>query len=138
MKKLQVFTVLSLILFCGCATHNYNLSKTVWYNLSPAEKDGEKGIVVTSLYFLSTDTVDIYNSVIVDTTVVIKPFKYAAGTYSTSGNPKKEAKISITANTLQKEILKYNGIYQKADVMFLVLQDSVQMPFIVYPNVKLP
>ena len=105
MKKC-LFIILGFII-SSCAT--YKLDKTVWYNLSPAEKDGVKGNVVTSLYFLSDKTVDIYNSVIVDTNVVVTPYKVAAGSYNVSGNPKKEAQISITAKTLQKETIKYKN-----------------------------
>ncbi|GHT29019.1 hypothetical protein AGMMS49574_04600 [Bacteroidia bacterium] len=135
-KKLFVFS-LACVLLSSCAS--YKLDKTIWYNLSPAEKDGEKGIVVTSLYFLSADAVDIYNSVLVDTVLVVQPYKYATGTYSTTGNPKKEVKISVSAATLQKENVNLKGIfYKKDDAMFLVSQDSISKTYVKLPNTKLP
>ena len=127
-----------MLLLSSCASHNYNLSKTIWYNTSPVEKDGEKGTVVTSLYFLSADTVDIYSSVIIDSALVVTPFKIAKGVYSTSGNPKKEAKISITAENLNKEELVYKGAFHKNKAMILVSQDSIAKLYGKLPNTKLP
>jgi hypothetical protein len=139
MKIFNIFIVSCLILLCSCATHSYNLSKTIWYNLSPAEKDGVKGNVVTSLHFISDSIVDIYNSVLVDTNLVVSPYIYAAGKYSTLGNPKKEAKITVSAVTLQKDTVSYNGIfYMKDNAMFLVSQDSINKAYIKLPNTKLP
>jgi hypothetical protein len=130
--------VLCLVLLCSCATHNYNLSKTIWYNTSPAEKDGVKGIVVTSLYFTSDSAVDIYSSVIVDTNLVVKPFKIAQGIYSTLGNPKKEAKISVTAVNLNKETVEYKGEFHKDKAMILVSQDSIAKLYGKLPKTTLP
>jgi hypothetical protein len=132
MKKHQILIVLGLILLCSCGSHNYNLSKTVWYTLSPAENNGVKGNMVTSLYFMSDSIVDIYSSVLVDTTLLVKPFKHATGTYSIAGN-----KISVTAVTLSKETVKYSGAYQK-DALILVSQDSIIKAYAKIPDVKLP
>ena len=138
MRKVHILFLLCLTLLCSCATGKYNISKTIWYNTSPVEKDGKKGTVVTSLYFISDDTVDIYNSVIVDSTLVVTPFKIAKGTYSTSGNPKKEAKISITAENLNKEKVVYKGAFHKNEAMILVSQDSITKLYGKLPNTKLP
>jgi asparagine N-glycosylation enzyme membrane subunit Stt3 len=137
MKKIYIL-ILGLILLCSCATQNYNLSKTVWYNLSPAENNGVKGNVVTSLCFISGNAVDIYSSVLVDTTLVVKPFKYATGAYSITGNPKEQAKISIEAVTLQKETVKYNGVFHKAEAMVLISQDSISKVYGKLPKTTLP
>ena len=136
-KGIHIFIIVGLVLLSSCAS-KYNLNKTVWYNLSLVEKDGVKGNLTTSLYFLSADTVDIYSSVMTDTTLVVKPFKYASGIYSISGNPKKEAKISITAETIDKSIVKYNGAYHKAEAMILVSQDFISKVYGKLPNTKLP
>jgi hypothetical protein len=137
MNKRYLFILLGLTLLYSCSTPAY-LSKTVWYSLSPAEKDGVKGSVMTSLYFLSDSSVDIYSSVIVDTNVIVKPFKIAAGNYLVSGNPKKEAQISITAKTLKKETVKYNGAFHKTEAMILVSQDSIPKVYGKLPNIKIP
>jgi len=120
----------------NCAT--YKLDKTIWYTISPAEKDGKKGSVVTSLYFVSADTVDIYSSVIVDSVLVVTPFKMAKGIYSSLGNPKKEAKISIKAENLNKEEVEYKGAFHKNEAMILVSQDSIAKLYRKLPNTKLP
>ncbi|MDR1553093.1 MAG: hypothetical protein LBS69_06495 [Prevotellaceae bacterium] len=137
MKKLQIIIVLGLILLSSCASRNYSINKTIWFNLSPSEKDGVKGTVVTSLYFTSDNTVDIYSSVKVDTAIVVKPFKWAKGTYSISGNPEKTANLYVTAVTLKKDTVKYSGIYQKDETMVLV-SDSVANVFHKLYDVKLP
>ena len=136
MKPFYIIMILCLVLLCSCAT--YKLDKTVWYNTSLTEKDGEKGTVVTSLHFQSASIVDIYSSVIVGTNIIVKPFKIAAGNYSVAGNPKKEAKISITAENLNKETVKYNGAFHKTEAMILVSQDSITKVYGKLLNTKLP
>jgi hypothetical protein len=135
MKK-NIYFTLVLFLLSSCAS--YKLDKTIWYNQSPAEKDGVRGTVVTSLYFISDSNVDVYSSVVVDTNIVVTPFKIAKGTYSISGNPTKEAKISITTENLDKETIKYNGEFHKDKAMILVSQDSIAKLYGKLPNTKLP
>ncbi len=139
MKKLQwgILLGITAFLFCGCSIQKYNLSKTIWFNFSLAEKDGQKGSVVTSLYFTSENTVDIYSSVVVDTIVQIKPFVWAKGKYLAEGNPRKGASLSIEAITLKKDTVIYNGLYQK-DRTMLLMSDSVANIFNKMPNIKLP
>ena len=137
MKKTYIFVVLGLALLCSCA-HNYNLSRTIWYNTSPVEKDGVRGTVVRSLYFVSADTVDIFSSVVVDTTLVVTPFKIARGSYFTSGNPRKEATISITAVNLNQETVEYRGQFHRDRAMILVSQDSIARLYGKLPNTRLP
>ena len=138
MKKYFVI-VLSLLLsgLSGCAT--YNLEKTIWFNISPViENEGVKGNVVTSLYFMTDTNVDFYASVIVDSTVIVHPYMMSRGTYSTSGKPRKEAQISITAVDMQNETVKYNGAFRKTDGMFLMSHDSIVRAYNFFPNAKLP
>jgi hypothetical protein len=137
MKNSVFITLTVCLLFCGCSKQNY-LSKSIWYNTSPAEKDGVQGTVVTSLYFVASDTVDIYSSVIVDSNLEVAPFKIAEGTYSVSGNPKKEAQVSITAVDINQKEVKYNGAYHKNKAMVLVTQDSIPKLFGKLPKTKLP
>ncbi|MDR2065098.1 MAG: hypothetical protein LBP85_05250 [Prevotellaceae bacterium] len=137
MKKNTLFFVLCLILLSSCVSPNYLVNKTIWVNISPAEKDGVKGNVITSLYFVSNNTVDIYSSVMVDTSIAVKPFKWAKGTYSVSCNSKKANNLSIAAITLKKDTVKYNSIYQKDDTMILV-SDSIANVFHKLHDVKLP
>jgi len=136
MKKIILIAATIGFILNSCAS--YKLDKTIWYSPSVVEKEKIKGVLTTSLYFLSGNTVDIYSSVMVDTTLIVKPFKYASGTYSVSGNPKKEAKISITAVTLEKNTIEYNGAFHKAEAMILVSQDSISKVYGKLPKTKLP
>lgn len=134
MKRILFISMLMLIL-CSCASHK--LENTVWSTVSAAEKDGERGTVITSLLFRSPEDVDIYNAVVVDKEVVVTPFKFAEGKYVTSGNPKKEATIEIIGNDIQKERIIYKGVYHKKDAMFLISQDSIPYIFGLQKNVEI-
>ena len=122
-KEIIASAVGILCLMTSCAT--YKLDKSVWYNLSLVEKEGRKAMMATSLYFFSSDTVDIYCSVRKDTMMIVEPFKYASGIYSISGDPRKEAKIKIEAETIDGKLLKYDGAYYKSEAMYLLSPDSV-------------
>ena len=138
MKKKYIFALFGLALLSSCATSNYALDKTIWYNTSHTENEAAKGTVVTSLYFFSDNTVDIYSSVMVDTNLIVTPFKIAKGTYSTAGNPKKEARISITAVNLDNDEIVYKGDFHKDKAMILISQDSIVKLYGKLPNTKLP
>ncbi len=135
MKKIQLLTLLGVICLCSCST--YNLSKSVWSNMSLLEKDGKNVDLTTSLYFVSDNQIEIYSSVVSDTTFVVRPFKYAEGNYNVTGNPKKEAKIQINTTTIDKQTLNYVGAYRKDDGMVLLSQDSIVKVFFKLPNVTL-
>lgn len=122
MKRIFIITMLALVL-CSCAS--YKLEKTVWSTVSGAEKDGERGTVITNLVFKSSEDVDVFNAVVVDNSFVVTPFKYAEGKYVVSGNPKKEASIEINARNIQNEQINYKGVYHKKDAMILISQDSI-------------
>ena len=112
----------------SCSTVS-TLDKTVWYNTSLVEKDGTEAMMITSLHFLSADTVDIYNSVRNDSLMIVKPFKYASGTYSVQKNQKKETGIKIEANTIDGKSIVYEGAYHKSDAMYLTSPESVTKVF---------
>lgn len=133
MKKIYIITMLALVL-CSCAS--YKLEKTAWSTLSGAEKDGQRGTLVTNLIFKSSEDVDIFNAVVVDNSYVVTPFKYAEGKYVVSGNPKKEASIEINANSIQNERVIYKGVYHKKDAMILISQDSIPYLYGFQKNVK--
>ena len=133
MKKIFIISSLVLIL-CSCAS--YKLENTVWSTVTAAEKDGENGVVITSLLFRSPEDVDIYSAVVVDKDVVVTPFKYAEGKYVVSGNPKKEAELEISGINIRNQSINYRGAYHKADAMFLISQDSIPYIFGIQKNVK--
>ncbi|MBR1512835.1 MAG: hypothetical protein IJ622_00925 [Bacteroidales bacterium] len=134
MKKIFIISSLALLL-CSCAS--YKLEKTVWSTVSAAEKDGERGTVITSLLFRSPEDVDIYNAVVVDKEVVVSPFKFAEGKYVVSGNPRKEAKIEIKGSNIQSQSIYYRGAYHKSDAMFLISQDSIPYIFGIQKNIEI-
>lgn len=134
MKKTILFSLIAL-LFCSCAS--YKLEKTVWSTVSAVEKDGVQGSLISSLYFRSSEDVDIYNSVVVGKEVIVTPFKFAEGKYTVSGNPKKEASIEISGKNIQKEQFMLKGMYHKADAMLLISQDSIPYLYGIQRNVKI-
>ena len=123
MKKVFILLLPLLCFSSSCAT--YNLSKSIWYNLSFVEKDGQKADLTTSLHFISDDQVEIFSSVVSDTAMLVTPFKYAEGKYSVSGNPKKQADVKINATTINNKELNLIGAYRKNDAMILMTQDSI-------------
>lgn len=135
MRKLLVFFVLGAIM-CSCAS--YKLEKTVWSTVHGAENNGERGSVITSLYFLTDNKVDVYKSVVVDTSIVVSPFKYAECKYVVKGNPKKEAEIRIDGKSLDKEKFGYNGVYRKRDGMYLISKDSIPSIYTWQKSIVLP
>ena len=134
MRKFFIISMLAIIM-CSCAS--YKLEKTVWSTVSGAEKDGERGTVITSLLFRSPEDVDIYSAVVVDKEVVVTPFKFAEGKYVVSGNPRKEAEIEITGNNIQNQSINYKGVFHKTDAMFLISQDSIPYIFGIQKNLKI-
>lgn len=136
MKKI-CFTLIGvfLCLMSSCNTAS-TLDKTIWYNTSLVEDNGTKAMMVTSLYFLSADTVDIYNSVRNDSLMIVSPFKYASGTYSVQKN-KQETEIKIEAKTIDGRNILYEGAYHKSDAMYLTSPDSVIKVFGKLKNITL-
>lgn len=132
MKRTLFFLLIALSV-CSCAS--YKLEKTVWSTVSAVEKDGEEGVVVTSLFFRSPEDVDIYSAVVVNKDVVVTPFKFAEGKYVVSGNPRKEAEIEITGISIQNQNIYYKGAFRKTDAMFLISQDSIPHIFGIQKNV---
>ncbi len=138
MNKIRIIIAIGVIcLITSCAT-SYKLDRTIWYNTSLVEKDGTKAIMTTSLYFFPSGTIDVYNSVRMDTLMIVEPFKYATGIYSVSGNPKSEAKIKIEAVTIDNKNIIYNGAYHKSDAMYLVSSDSITKVYGKLKGVFLP
>lgn len=133
MKYIMYFT-LCLVLFSSCAS--VKLEKTVWYNVSPAELNGEKGNVVTTLYFLDKNTVSFNTSVKQDTNLIVKPAFTAYGKYSVKGKVKKGAKITVNAVELTGDSVTYKGVIIP-DGMVLVSPDSIAKAYNMASNLTL-
>lgn len=107
MKRLLLLLLFFSILLSSCAT--YKLNKSVWYNLSFVENDGQKVDMTTSLHFISENQVDVFVSVVSDSIFIVKPFKYAEGTYQVNGNPKKQALINMDLKTIDNNKITWTG-----------------------------
>lgn len=134
MKKTYFLSVV-LIVLTSCAT--YKLDNSVWSNLTFVEKNGKKADLTTSLHFVSDRQVDVICSVVTDSAFIVEPFKYAEGTYTTTGNPKKEVSINIDAQTIDKKAMRLTGRYHKNDGMILTSQDSITKIYFKLPGVKI-
>ncbi|GHT63309.1 hypothetical protein AGMMS50239_18990 [Bacteroidia bacterium] len=123
MKKKYLFYVLVLTLLCSCSSHKY-LTDTVWVNVTPVEKDGIKGNIVTSLYFWDKNKVTFYKAVEKDSIAIVKPVIAADGTYTCKGKLKKGAKITADVVNFDNTPLLYKGILT-TDGMVLISPDSI-------------
>lgn len=136
MKRLLLLLLFFSILLSSCAT--YKLNKSVWYNLSFVENDGQKVDMTTSLHFISENQVDVFVSVVSDSIFIVKPFKYAEGTYQVNGNPKKQALINMDLKTIDNNKITWTGAYHKDEGMVLQSSDSIVKIYGKIPNVTLP
>ncbi|MDR1348861.1 MAG: hypothetical protein LBJ63_10660 [Prevotellaceae bacterium] len=122
MKKTHILFLLCLTLLCSCATRNY-LNKTVWLNVTPVEKDGVKGNILTSVYFWDKNTVSFYTAVEKDNAIIVKPVLTASGNYNCKGNLKKGIEVMANMVSVKNETLQYKG-FLIPEGMVLVSPDS--------------
>jgi uncharacterized lipoprotein YajG len=121
--KNKCFIVLTLcLMLCGCAGQNH-LKKTVWLNVTPVEKDGVEGNVLTSVYFWDKNTVSFYTAVEKDNTIIVKPVLTASGSYNCKGSLKKGIEVTADITSVKNEPLQYKG-FILSEGMVLVSPDS--------------
>lgn len=135
MKRTLFFLLLVLTMMSCANVKSFN--KTVWSGPTTFEKDGQKGNIITSLYFTSDSNVIVYKAVFIDTSLVVKPFKYAQGEYIIVSETQKDLKIKITGNDIQERPITYKGFCYDGNAMILVSQDSEPMVF-GKTDIKLP
>ena len=124
MKKIILSIVVTAgLMLSSCVS--YKLDKTIWVNVTPVEKDGVKGNVITSLYFWDKNTVSFYKAVEKDSSVIVRPVVTATGTYSCKGKLKKGAKITADVVTFKDESLLYNGILTLEGMVLISSTDSI-------------
>ncbi|MBQ8101282.1 MAG: hypothetical protein IJ169_08350 [Paludibacteraceae bacterium] len=133
MNKYYLLFVVAL--FCSCAT-TLKLENTVWYNVTPAEKDGVKADVYTTLYFGEDDVVNINTSVRQGATMIVAPCFTAYGTYSYSGKIRKGIEVHIKGIDADNMPVSYDGIIYKKG-MVLVSQDSIAQGYKMAENLRL-
>ncbi len=133
MKKLFLLSLAAFL--CSCAT-TFKLENTVWYNITPAERDGVKANVYTALYFGEDGVVNFNTSVKQDTTMIVAPCFTEFCKYTYSGNLKKGIKININGNDIDGKPTRYSGIIC-SEGMILVSQDSITKGYKMAENLHL-
>ena len=133
MKKL--FLLFMVAFLCSCAT-TLKLENTVWYNMTEAERDGEKANVYTTLYFGENNIVNVNTSVRKDTTMIVAPCFTEFCTYTYSGNLRKGIEIHIKGSNVDNMPVAYDGIIFKKG-MVLVSQDSIAKGYKMAENLRL-
>lgn len=87
---------------------------------------------------LEDGKVDIYQSVIADSNLVVAPFLFAKGTYNITGNTKKEATISVNGKTIKQKNFNWVGIIDlKKESMLLNEADSTANVYFKYGNLTI-
>lgn len=132
MKRLFLLCVTALL--CSCAT--LKLENTIWYNVTPAEKDGIKANVYTALYFGEDGVVNFNTSVKQDTTMIVAPCFTEFCKYTYSGNLKKGIKVNIEGQSIDGYPTKYTGIIF-SEGMVLISQDSIAKGYKMAENLRL-
>ena len=121
MKKSVIPIVLGLVLFSSCATRS-NLSKTVWINVAPIEKNHINGNIINSAIFTLNDSIYFYRTISVDS-VVLVPQLIANGTISYNKKEKKTATINTT--TINGDTINYSAKFKNKNELILITTDLV-------------
>lgn len=132
-----ILAALVLLTVCGCGRGNY-LSKSVWCATRQVEKDEQTGVAVTSLYFLSEDSVNIYRSVVCNGELVVKPYKKAHGSYTLKRIKGRDYKISVSAVDFVGDSVELNGRSLRPKKMILVDDDRNALYYRPLKGIKLP
>lgn len=131
-----IWISLILILTCGCSTPK--MTSSIWCTAEPVQNKGQEGLRVTSLHMLEDGKVNIYQSVIADSSLVVAPFLFAKGTYNITGNTKKEASISLSGKNLNQKEFNWFGIIDlKKESMLLNEADSSANIYFKYGNLTI-
>ena len=122
MKK--YFLGLIAIAFCSCAPSSYNLTNTVWYNVTSGELDGVEGNVFTSIYFLEDNQMCVNTSVECNNEMIVSPTITALGSYHYEGTLKKGIRLTISKTDTWGNTTSNRGIITP-NGLFLMETDSI-------------
>lgn len=122
MKKSILFAIIAITL-CSCSS-SYKLSNTVWYNVTQGELAGEKGDIITSLYFMEDGQVRTNVCVKRDSTILVPITTVSYGEYTYKGNLRKGVKVNITTSDLYDNEKKQYGVITSKG-MLLSETDSI-------------
>lgn len=87
---------------------------------------------------LENGNVEVYQSIIVDSGMVVAPFIYAKGTYDIIGNKNKEATISLSGTNKNHQGFYWSGVIDlKKKSMLLTDTDSTATLYYKYGNLTI-
>lgn len=101
-----LFIVPLVFVILGCAGNKLNNS--MWYNATLVNNVGIWGTVVTSMAYYQ-DSVYVFNSVVVDDSIIIPPYLYAKGVYQCKKKNKTIFDVSVQAATQDFQPYTYFG-----------------------------
>ena len=128
-----ILSALILILTCGCSTPK--MSNSIWCTMEPVQNRSQEGLRITSLYMFENGNVDVFQSIVADSSLVVAPFLFAKGTYNISGDMKKEATISINGTDKNRQKFSMTGLIDlKKKSMLLIDNDSTANLYYKYGN----
>ena len=137
-KTLTVFLLAFIMCSCASMKSGINFEKSVWSGPTVIENDNSTQNIVTSLYFKSSEDVDIYKAVVLDTSIVVKPFKYAIGKYTIVNKSKKDLKLKISGKDIQGQPISYDGFCYDGEAMLLVPQNGAPIVLGKNKEIRLP
>lgn len=108
MKRFFLFVLFGVVL-CSCSA-SYKLSNSVWYNVTEGEYAGVKGDIVTSLYFINKNEIQVNVCVKQGSTIIVPITTIAYGTYTQKGNLKKGVRVEISTSDLYDNQHKQYGV----------------------------
>lgn len=137
-KTLTVFLLALMMCSCASIKSSVNFEKSVWSGPTVIEHDNSTQSIVTNLYFKSSEDVDIYIAVVSDTSVIVKPFKYAIGKYTIVNKSKTDLKLKINGNDIQGQPISYDGFCYDGEAMLLVPQNGAPIVLGKNKEIRLP
>lgn len=121
-RKIYTFC-LTAILVCSCSPA-YDLTNTVWYNVTNGELDGVEGNIFTSIYFFEDNQMRINTSVESNNEMIVPPSTTSVGNYNYEGTLNKGIQLTITQTDLWGNSTTNRGVIT-SDGLFLTETDSI-------------
>lgn len=123
MKKIYFLLIIPLfVILTSCSANRgasgfNDLKNSIWVNFTPSELDGDKAVVLNSLFFTDNNRVFMKTGVGQDSTIIATPLPFEYGTYECSGSIKNGMNIYI--NT------EFSTIGPKTDYRGIITPDGI-------------
>lgn len=131
-----MFITLFLLSLSSCSSPK--MVNSIWSSLEPVQNGDNEGMRVTSLYMFEDGNVEVYKSIVADSSMVVAPFLFAKGTYKLDGNTKKEAAISVSGTDKNNKNFDWGGLIDlKKNSMLLIDSDSSPVFYYKYGNLTI-